>query len=352
MDAVVKSASLGSNAKCKTQVIRNRISERSLEEEKMNKRTLTVGLALVLCWGFISSLQAADKVKVGTSLRGSPIFSLPMLAAEGKGTWRKHGLEVEWIPFSGGAAETQALAAGALDVGASEVTGVISSIARGAPIIIIAHMGVTNDFGIWVRVDSPIKDGRDLKGKKIDVLRIGGAAHAYGLAIAKSLGLEGQIRFIGTGGIQEQIAAVKSGAIDGTLTNLSSVAPVAAMGEIREILKIPDYLPRPWVNRVLYARKEFAEKNLEVAGRFVRAYLEAADFVMKNRDWAIEKMVSDSKFSADAAKLAYPMLDYSRDGVVDEKGLANVLQFLLEYGIIPREKTPPLGQIYTPKFTQ
>lgn len=43
--------------------------------------------------------KAVEKLDLGTSIKFTPAYYLPILAAEDKGFFKEQGLEVEWVPF-------------------------------------------------------------------------------------------------------------------------------------------------------------------------------------------------------------------------------------------------------------
>lgn len=306
-------------------------------------------LLLLITWA--AWAPAAEKIKVGTALKVHAVYALPMLAAEEKGFFNQQGLQAEWIPFSAAGALHRAAAAGAVPLGVDEVTGTIQAVARGVAIIIVSDLGVKNDFGIWVRTGSPIRESGDLRGRKIDVARLGGSSHAYARAVARNLGIEKEVRYVASGGVAEQIAALRSGAIDSTMITFFSVAPLAVKGEIREVVSVPDYLPREWMSRLLFARKELVEQSPESVTKVIKALLAAIEFIMKNREWALDRMQSFSRYSKEAAEVLYPRLIYSKDGRISRQALANVKQFLIDFGIIVLAEAPPVDDLYTARFT-
>lgn len=315
------------------------------------KLVLTIfSLALVL---MSAPAPALEKVRLGTPLKTSPLYVLPVLAANEKGFWSQEGLQVEWFAFAGGALMTQALAAGSLDMGIQATSSAIEAISRGIPLIIVADLQGREDLLVWVPTASPIKQPEDLKGKKIGITRFGSLAEAHGKVLAKALGLEKQIKFVAAGGVSEYIAALKTGAVDGVLAALLSMAPLKYKGEVREIVATRDFMPKEYSDVVILARKDYLEKKPEAVKAGVRAILQATDFIHRDREWSVEKMQSFSGYSADAARGLYEQaLSYSKDGRIDKKVLENVINFLVQYGMVPKEKAPPVERLFASGFAR
>lgn len=297
-------------------------------------------------------VTAAEKLKYGVSSRTDLIYVLPLLAAEEKGLWKEVGLAVEYVPFRGGAEMHQAVAAGQLDMGNSGAISIIQAMTRGLPEIMVADLKTRDDFFLWVRADSRIKEVKDLKGAKIGINRLGGMMHAYGRVIARGAGLEKEVKFVAGGGGTEELAAIKSGALDGRVGPLFLMAPLKSRGEIRELVAVEDYLPKPWVGTVAYARQELVEKRPEVVRRAVKGLLQAGQAVVNDPEWTMAKLKTEFGYDEVLSRMIFPVIKYGKDGKTDRQGLDNVRNFLIEYGLISKDKAPPVDKLFTTEFTQ
>lgn len=309
-------------------------------------------LLMATAMGLAASSLAAEKVKFATSVRALPIYDLPMLAAEEKALWRQNDLDGEWVSFRGGGESTRALAAGAVSLVWESAPSSIQLAARGAPVLIVADTGAVQDFFLWVRGDSPFRKAADLRQAKIGINRFGGMAYAYGRFMVKTLGLEKEVKLVAEGGIVEGVAAMRAGAIDGRMSTFVTMVPLKFKGEARDILAVRDYLPKPWMDTVILARKDFLAKSPEVVKRTVATTLAAAFFVLKNREWTIQKLKSFYGYTDEIAKVIYDSLEYSKDGRIDRRAVENVRNFLIEYEIVPKDKTPPADELFTSKYTE
>jgi len=83
----------------------------------------------------------------------------------------------------------------------------------------------------------------------------------------------------------------------------------------------------------------------------VAALLDIAGYIGKNPDWAVAKMEKELGYPKAAAKLIYDEYRLSNDGKINPQSLKNVIDFLVEYSIIPKNKAPEVDKIYTNKFT-
>lgn len=311
-----------------------------------------VALLLASCLLIYFSAYALgqEKVKMATSTRIDARQYLPILGAMEGGYARANGLEMEWVAFRNPADMNRAVASGDIKLGIGVIASVVQAIAAGLPIIMVADLHPM-DFYVFVLTDSPIKEPRGLKGTKIGMLRFASSAHAYGLVAVRALGLEKEVRFVSTGGSMETVAALKAKVIDASVQSLSAVAELKVRGEVRELLAINDYLPKGWLGQLLFSEKEYTKKNPDTVRRVIKSLLAGAQYTIQHPDWARDKMKTISRFSPGAANLLFNSMEFSRDGKIDRKAMENARKFLIDYGIVREDKTPPASELYSRDFT-
>ncbi|MEE8449139.1 MAG: ABC transporter substrate-binding protein [Thermodesulfobacteriota bacterium] len=319
----------------------------------MKKGVIFPQLAIAAVAFLIFSLSAIpamgqQKIIFSTPIRTAVHADLPSAAAEQQGFWKQMGLNVQWIPFGSGRAQSDALAAGASNAGMTLSTSGIRGSATGIPIMIVADVKLRNDFFVWVPVKSRIRKPRDLKGTKIGVPRLGSAAHAYGTALGKKLGLGKEMRIVGTGGVRAAVAGLRKGAIDGVLLTQFIMFRLKHTGVVRDLVSLRDYLPKQWMDNVIVARKDFAAQRPSDLKKLLKGYKLATKFVMKNPDWAVNRMKTNLRYTESAARAIFPLLRWGDDWKTDPKALKNVRDFLVEYGIL--RKSPKLETLYSNEF--
>lgn len=86
--------------------------------------------------------------------------------------------------------------------------------------------------------------------------------------------------------------------------------------------------------------------------RAVQAFFQAAELVQQNRDWTIEKLQTFSKYPEPAAKEAFNLMAYGKDGRINRKALENIRAFLIEYGLLSPERALPVEALFTEQFTR
>lgn len=94
-----------------------------------------------------------------------------------------------------------------------------------------------------------------------------------------------------------------------------------------------------------------AQGRPELVKRIVASLLEGAHFINANPSWAIRKLQSEYAYTEAEAKLVYAELRYaSKDGRISAKMVENAREFLIEYGLVPRDKMPAAKDLFTNDF--
>lgn len=91
------------------------------------------------------------------------------LYAQDQGFFRRAGLDVELSILASGAAITTAVAAGAIDVGITNVLPLAAAVEHGIPFLYFCSGGTLNpnEIGLCVAADAPIRTAKDLNGKTV-----------------------------------------------------------------------------------------------------------------------------------------------------------------------------------------
>jgi ABC-type nitrate/sulfonate/bicarbonate transport system substrate-binding protein len=281
----------------------------------------------------------------------SPVYYLPILAAQSQGIFARNKLAVEWIPSESGPDFQRNLASNIVDVGNSTAATDIPAISRGVPAMIIANLQEADNFFVWVGSDSRFAKPQDLNGAKFGVSRLSGAEHAYGMLVARQLGLK-DVQFVGTGGIRESLAVLVTSGIDGVILAPQNLIDLKLSGRIKPILDVTDYLPKPWLSYTVVASKRMVEQRPEVLKRLLASILEANKFVMtpEGKQWAIATMKEQNKYSEEGARQIYEVLKLNPTGRVNLPAIENAARFLVDFGIIKQEELAKPETMFTDKF--
>ncbi|MCY9661148.1 aliphatic sulfonate ABC transporter substrate-binding protein [Paenibacillus chondroitinus] len=220
------------------------------------------------------------------------------------------GAEVKWNEFASGPPHFEAIAAGRLDFGATGGTPLISGQVGGVDFKGIA---VTSDGKkgnmIIVPKNSPIKELKDLKGKKVAVAKGSSAYNFLYMAIDKA-GLKGDDVKVIQLQPDEARPALDSGAIDAwsiwepyaTTAVYQTGATILVTGEKLNI-NAPSFL---------IARTKFTQEHPDLTVLFLKTYEEARKYYVDHQDEIADELSKSQKLDkaivVDVLKNTFPIL--------------------------------------------
>jgi NitT/TauT family transport system substrate-binding protein len=239
---------------------------------------------------------------------------LNLYVAQELGLFKKHNLDVSIIDAKELSAARDAVVSGQADVFWSCPTVAIAAVANGAPIKVISQVKTPCTSVLVVKKDSPIKEWKDLKGK-----RIAGISPTCEAVIA----YEKKARESGGEYILEKlaggpaIAALEAGKIDGAILEEPHVS-IAELKGFKVVLRdAASQIPCRTIN----ARTGYLKENSAALKRFIAAITEANAIILK--DPAGKQVVEIAKkytgAPEDAIKHGNKRLKFTT--VIQEKGL-------------------------------
>ena len=205
--------------------------------------------------------------------------------------------KIEWSQFQGTSVMSQALIAGALDCSTQGILPIAQGAAAGTlnVYIVAEHVGEKpGSFSVYwaVKEDSPIKTVADLKGKTVGISIIGGGTQGPFNLMLKKNGVdpEKDIKLVEVSfPLSEE--AIRSGRVDSSNMNQPFAARAEAKGGIRKLFSLDQVLPNI-VHIVEACRKDFVDKNPELAKAYVRDITKALKMALANRPETM-KIVSE-----------------------------------------------------------
>jgi ABC-type nitrate/sulfonate/bicarbonate transport system substrate-binding protein len=205
--------------------------------------------------------------------------------------------KIEWSQFQGTSVMSQALIAGALDCATQGVLPIAQGAAAGTlnVYIVAEHVGEKpGSFSVYwaVKDDSPIKTVADLKGKTVGISIIGGGTQGPFNLMLKKNGIdpEKDLKLVEVSfPLSEE--AIRSGRVDSSNMNQPFAARAEAKGGIRKLFSLDQVLPNI-VHIVEACRKDFVDKNPELAKAYVRDITKALKMALANRPETM-KVVSE-----------------------------------------------------------
>ena len=221
--------------------------------------------------------------------------------AQAQGLFAKYGLEVETIFLQSSNLQTAALATGEVQIGNICGATVLSGAAGGQAFRIIASPSNQLFYDLVARPE--IKEGKDIRGKRIGVTSVGGTTWMAAHLALQHFGLEPsrdgvQINAIGNQSILVQ--ALEGGSID-----LATLDPFLSRRLKSKGFKVMLELASvniPFITTAVVTTAPYLRDHEDQVERFLRAFLEAQAFIAKSENkTAVLKTVAAKMKITDAA---------------------------------------------------
>ena len=227
-----------------------------------------------------------EKLRLGLSSIGATNGSI--WAAEEKGLFRKHGVDVEVIFIGGGGARVvSSLLAGDIHFSVGGGEGSIRSQMRGAETVIASS---TLTKGLQRILAKPeIKTYQDLKGRKIGITQFGSAAHLVLALMLKKWNMRpDQVQTLQVGSSPALLASLEKGGIDAAVLTL----PTFFLAEDKGYRVVGDPMTMDiyYLQNTLESTRSFLRKNRDQALRFMRGYIEGIAYFKKNKKESLDIM--------------------------------------------------------------
>jgi NitT/TauT family transport system substrate-binding protein len=306
---------------------------------------LRAWIALLLLLIVTHRTQAQQNPKLTPINYGNIVLTAstwPFLIAEQEGFFLKEGIDFKRVIGGNTTATTQALVAGSTDIAQMNLVNLLAANSAGADLIVIGGDSTVPIYTLIVH--SSIKSYADLKGKR---LAITGPTDPLNYILTRMLAANGlapnDYEMIGLGGAPQRLAAVQNRGVAGALINQPSDFIALASG-FSSLGLSTDYVDN-FQYTITGARRDWAQKNLALTVRFLRAYVKSCEFFYdpKNKESAVRALADRTKAEKDEAEKTYALYmktqkTIPRDGGIDVQGARKVAENWKDFGL---QKTPP-----------
>jgi NitT/TauT family transport system substrate-binding protein len=279
-----------------------------------------------------SSVQAADKIRIGFSELIASYSSLPL--GQKRGFLQEEGLQAEFIRMNS-TVGLATLVTGEIDYYTSIGPGVAAAI-RGAPVKIVACYVPGPTATLIARPE--FKSVQELRGNTIGLNVFGGNLEIIARNIFKHFGLDPdkEIKFLVGGPLEARLAAMKQGLIVATLGGpptdfLGKKMGFVVLARAHELFSFP-------VTGVLSNVKKIKERPDEIK-RVIKAGIKANRYIRQNRDGTIQAMMEWMKVDKEMATATYDSVGkaFNEDGSLPEDGLRLLIDEAKKAAKISRE---------------
>ena len=294
--------------------------------------------------------RAETSLTVGKSIASASVMLPANLGVE-FGIFKKHGLDVKVVDFTGGSKLIQAMTAGSVDVGIGTGTG-MGFTAKGAPILAICeYEAKMYPTAIAVPWDSPIHTLDGLKGKRIGVSSPGSFTDwvADQLARQRGWGPDGVTKIAIGNGLASGVAGFRTHTIDADIFSTAEIFEMEEKHEGRLLADVADFTGNLAAGAI-FATKEAMANKPDAIRAFLTGWLETVDFLRHHKDEAVaaESKLTGLQPSVMARDYDLVMPSFTKDCAFDAESLVNLKNTLVEQKFL--SATADMNSLYTDAF--
>ena len=249
-------------------------------------RNLVIALLLALSLAGIGNAQEKKLEPLIVSYSSFTGNRAPLWIAKELGLYEKYGLDVKLVSIAAGSVSLTALLAGNVHLTTDSSSGVVSAVARGAPIVTVS----TNGALPYQLIALPsIKSPTELKGKIVGSSRIGAGTDFLLRRILAKLGfIVGKDVSLVPTGVSEsdkRIQLMFQGKIDATIGESDKVFQFAELGGQKiSVLGEPKDFGVPSPGSEINTTRQFLKELRPRLKAFFMAYSEAIAAGRKNKE--------------------------------------------------------------------
>ena len=295
----------------------------------MRMRTMCLGVLLALAMtvaacgednggGDTNGDGALTELTVATEWPFPDPLWIPFLAAQDQGFYEQAGLDVTVQPPPDNSTTMRILAEGQAHVGLSAITDVVFAKTEGLPIVSVANMSQSNNWGLFSLDDRPIEISA-LAGKKIGIYNDSWTAAMLPLMLESGGLTMDDVQTVAA--TTSVIPLLLRGKIDVAteVTNLGGVEITTSGGGEPQVLLAPEAGAPDTPVWVYVANADFAAENPDVVTAWLEATKQGAEWATENAEEAVAlfeqaypEVASAHEYNLEAWSATIPLL--TKDG--------------------------------------
>jgi ABC-type nitrate/sulfonate/bicarbonate transport system substrate-binding protein len=322
-------------------------AQRTDQKAKRPGGMLMNAVRMALCCALLlaaTGARAADKVVAGSLGGQAPLWAI--YVAVHKGFFKAEGLDLELNFARSGAAVTQQLTGGSLDVALSVgITDPIHAIEKGAPLALIRVVGNSPPYVLIGK--SELKSIKDLKGKTVSSGAPNDITNAYLTRMMEANGFKkGDYEITSAGVSAARYAALKAGVADAAVV----LPPLNFVGEHAGYVTLgvaADYVKDiPFTGMAV--NKNWAKGHADLVKRVLAATDKSVAWLLdtSHRAEAIELLVTAAHSTKENAEKSYDFMRrikyFETGSKVSKKKLQNLIETERSAGNVGAALTPEM----------
>ena len=302
-------------------------------------QVLSAGAAAALSTAWTPSAAAATPpygkpestdIKVGIPLDATSYLPIYMAA---QGLWKDQGLNVQLLAFRGDAEVSQALAGDSIDVNCGSVTGLVSLISAGQPVIGVYAGFNLAGFSWYAQPD--IKTWADVRGKALGISTFGSTTDALTRYVLRKHGLdpERDAHLVPVGSTISEYQALKANRTQVAIIS----APVTWEAESDGLLLLGTQqreVAPAWPEHIYSVKTKFLASNRNTIAALLRGHVAALRRAKADRAAAVAVFVDRLKYTPALASRSYDELMPSFDerGRLPDRSMNTFWDILMRNG--------------------
>ena len=298
-------------------------------------------VSLTLIASPINAFAAAAPSRLVIGYASTTPRLMPLWMARDQGFFAKYGIESEPVLLRSGATLVTGMASGDIQIGRTAGAAVLSAVAAGHEIKMLATFSSRNSYDVVVRPN--IKKAEDLRGKKLAINSVGGGTWIGAMLWLEYFGLDPQrdqilLQSIGDQGVQSQ--ALESGTVD--VVFVDSVYSKVLKQKGMTILAESSELKQPLVSQSTVVPRAFLQQHPDIAEGYLKGEIEGIAFATapKNKPAVIKTLMRRLRVDAAAAEEGYSdmLRGVDRKPFASLEGMRNLQRLL-------KPRNPKIGDL-------
>jgi NitT/TauT family transport system substrate-binding protein len=302
-------------------------------------RIVLFSLALIASPTVAFSAAAPSRLVIGYASTTPRL--MPLWVARDQGFFAKYGIESEPVLLRSGATLVTGMASGDIQIGRTAGAAVLSAVAAGHDIKMLATFSSRNSYDVVARPN--IKRPEDIRGKKLAINSVGGGTWIGAMLWLETFGIDPQrdqilLQSIGDQGVQSQ--ALEAGTVD--VIFVDSVYSKLLKQKGMNIIAESNEMKQPLVSQSTIVPGAFLQKHPDIAEGYLKGEIEGIAFAVapKNKPTVIKILMRRLRVDATAAEEGYS--DMLRG--VDRKPLAS-LEGMRNLQRLLKPRNPKIGEL-------
>ncbi len=243
---------------------------------RANRYFLLGSYAFIAFFLTAAEAAAADKLRISyASVTGNTVV-ISYIAERAK-LFEKYGLDVEHILITGGPASISALLNNDVDMDLRAPIAAIQAMSRGLKLTFLLSQSNVLEYDVVTRPE--IKEIKQLKGKRVGIIRYGGISELMVRYLFDKLGLDADkdITIIQAG--QARLVAMEKGAFEATVLSTAETAYAKKLG-----FRVVDMPALPFFGSTIVTTPNIAAKKSDALVRYLRGYLDGVRFFLSDKE--------------------------------------------------------------------